>query len=228
MENLAHDDAEFDFGTSFVRSVVAEGSSSITASLLRFLGDEGDRPDLRPVVKTARGALIADIAHFINVSHGRHPGIVDHAASRIVDDAARKWLVEAIDGFTLERRFLNALTVTAGPIRSHSGQDRITSVIAAQSKNFEMLATSDRKGCAAGAALAFVIDWQETRGLLERISLYIGLEPPRTELPGIDACAGRRDEAGDRGSANPRDGLWGPAIAGAATRAVAAHRGSPC
>ncbi len=189
MDNLARGEQDVDFGTVFVRNIVADGSASVIAPLMSFLGDRGDRPDLRAVIKNARGALIADIAHFINVSYGRHPGIIDHAANKIVDDAARQWLVEAIDGFVGERRFLNSMTVAAGPIRRHVGQDKVSALIAGQSKSFEMLATSDRRGCPAGAALAFVIDWQETRPLLERIALHIGLEPPLITLPGQASSA---------------------------------------
>ena len=189
MNNLARGGLDVDFGTSFARTIRDDGSAPVIAPLLGFLGDRSDRPDLRASVKNARGALIADIAHFINISHGRHPGIIDHAANRLVDDSARKWLAAAIDGFAVERRFLNALTVAAGPIRRHVGQDKITALIGVQARNFEMLATSERRGCPAGAALAFVIDWQETRQLLERISLHIGLEPPKVALPGVDSCA---------------------------------------
>ena len=189
MDNLARGELDVDFGSAFVRNILESGSAPVIAPLLDFLGDRGDRPDLRAVVKNARGALIADIAHFINISHGRHPGIVDHAASKIVDDMARNWLVDAIDGFAAERRFLNALTVAAGPIRRHVGQDKITALIAGQSKNFEMLATSDRLGCPAGAALAFVIDWQQTRPLLDRIALHIGMEPQAIALPLQTVCA---------------------------------------
>ncbi len=188
MDNLARGELVVDFGSAFVRNILTDGSAPVIAPLLGFLGDRGDRPDLRAVVKNARSALIADIAHFINISHGRHPGIIDHAANKIVDDVARKWLVEAIDGFAAERRFLNALTVAAGPIRRHIGQDKITALIAGQSKNFEMLATSDRRGCPAGAALAFVIDWQQTRPLLERIALHIGMEPSSPSLPSVQDC----------------------------------------
>lgn len=194
MDNLARGELDVDFGTPFLRNVLTDGSASVIAPLLGFLGDRGDRPDLRAVVKNARGALIADIAHFINISHGRHPGIIDHAANKIVDDAARTWLVEAIDGFSAERRFLNALTVAAGPIRRHVGQDKITALIAGQSKNFEMLATSDRRGCPAGAALAFVIDWQQTRPLLDRIALHIGMEPQAVTLPSVRDCAALANE----------------------------------
>lgn len=189
MDNLARGELDVDFGTAFVRNILTDGSAPVIAPLITFLGDRGDRPDLRAVMKNARGALIADIAHFINISHGRHPGIVDHAAHKIADDAARQWLVEVIDGFAMERRFLNALTVAAGPIRRHVGQDKITALIGGQSKNFEMLATSDRKGCPAGAALAFVADWHQTRPLLERIALHIGMEPPALVLPSVEQCA---------------------------------------
>lgn len=189
MDNLARHKLDANFGTAFVRDILADGSVAIITPLLSFLGDRGDRPDLRPAAKDARGALIADIAHFINISHGRHPGIVDHAAAKIIEDPARRWLVDAVDGFARERKFLNALTVAAGPIRRHVGQDKLTALIAGQSKNFAMLATSDRKGCPAGAAAAFVIDWQQTRPLLDRIALHIGLEPPAVALPSLSQCA---------------------------------------
>lgn len=188
MDNLARGELAVDFGTSFVRNVINDGSAPVIAPLMSFLGDRGDRPDLRAVVKNARGALIADIAHFINITHGRHPGVVDHAAMKIVDDAARHWLVEVIEGFAAERRFLNALTVAAGPIRRHVGQDKVTALISGQTKSFEMLATSDRKGCPAGAALAFVIDWQQSRPLLDRIALHVGMEPPALSAPPVDTC----------------------------------------
>lgn len=189
MDNLARPRMEADFGEFFVGSVLSDGSLPVIKPLLGFLGDRGERPDLRTPIKNARAALIADISHFINISHGRHPGVVDHAAHKIVDDAARKWLVEAIDGFAIERGFLNALTVAAGPIRRHVGQDKITALITGQSKNFEMLATSDRKGCPVGAALAFVLDWHQTRVLLERVALHIGMEPPALALPSVAQCS---------------------------------------
>ena len=188
MDNLARPELNADFGSSFVRNILMEGSFPVVKPLMAFLGDRGDRPDLRAPIKNARAALVADIAHFINISHGRHPGVVDHAAHKIVDDASRRWLVEAIDGFAAERAFLNALTVAAGPVRRHVGQDRVTALITGQSKSFKMLATSDRKGCPAGAALAFVIDWLRTRDLLERVALHLDMDPPKSTLPSVETC----------------------------------------
>jgi hypothetical protein len=188
MDNLARPQTDDAFGASFVRTILSDGSLPVVKPLLAFLGNHGERPDLRSPAKVARAALLADIAHFMNISHGRHPGIIDFAAHKIVDDAARKWLIHAIDGVAAERAYLNELTVTAGPIRRHSGQDKITALIEGQSKNFEMLATSDRKGCPAGAAIAFVVDWHQTRALLDRVALNIGLEAAAVALPPVDDC----------------------------------------
>ena len=188
MDNLARPQLDNAFGVSFVRTILSEGSLPVVAPLIAFLGNGSERPDLRSPAKAARAALLADIAHFMNISHGRHPGIVDHAAHKIVDDAARKWLIQAIDGVASERAYLNRLTVTAGPIRRLSGQDKITALIEGQSKNFEMLATSDRRGCPAGAAIAFVVEWHQTRALLDRVALNIGLEASPLSLPSVEEC----------------------------------------
>lgn len=196
MDNLARPESFADFGSLFVDAVLANGSLAITAPLTDFITDGSARPDLRSPYKYARGALVADIAHFINVSHGRHPGIVDHAAHKIVDDAARKWLIGAIDAFAAERALLNTLTVAAGPERRHIGENKIAALISAQGKNFEMLASSDRQGCPAGAALAFVIDWQQSRPLLNAVALHVGLDAPKSKLPGIDECADVAEKLG--------------------------------
>ncbi len=188
MDNLARPQQDSAFGESLVRGIMSDGSLPVVAPLMTFLSNGGQRPDLRSPAKTARAALLADIAHFMNISHGRHPGIVDHASHKIVDDNARKWLVRSIDGIAAERNFLNILTVTAGPIRRLTGQDKITALIESQSKNFEMLATSDRKGCPAGAAIAFVVDWHQTRALLDCVALHIGLETSPITLPSVQEC----------------------------------------
>ena len=214
MDNLARPELNVDFGKSFVRNILSDGSFEVVKPLLGYFGDDTNRPDLRVPVKNARAALMADIAHFINISHGRQPGVIDHAARKIVDDAARKWLVTAIDGFAAERAFLNALTVAAGPIRRHSGQDRITALITGQSKNFQMLATSDRKGCPAGTAIAFVVDWLETRVLLDRIALYLGMEPPKVILPSIMLCEVMAEELGQNDSYRRAMGFGGQQLLG--------------
>jgi len=200
MNNLARPTLGSDLGDGFVRTILSDGSLGVTAPLAAFLGNGGDRPDLRPHAKAARAALLADIAHFMHISHGRHPGIIDYAAQKIVDDAARSWLVGAIDGFSAERTFLNKLTVTAGPIRRLQGQDKVNTLIESQAKNFQMLATSDRKGCPAGAAIAFLVDWHQTRPLLDMVAYEMGIAPTPAALPSVNACAALAGKLDDGGS----------------------------
>ena len=183
MENLARPERNANFTHSFAQDIGTNGSFSIVHPLEEFLAECRDLSSLRSTGKLARAALIADIAHFMCVSHGRHPGVVDHAASKIVDDVAREWLVKSVNAFAAERAFLTQLTVSAGPMQSHSGQEKVSAVLANQANSFEMLATSDRKGCAAGTAIAFVVDWQATRPLLDGVALLLGINPPTGKFP---------------------------------------------
>jgi hypothetical protein len=133
------------------------------------------------------GGDIADIAHFLCVLHGRHPGVVDHAATKTADVIAREWLVEAMDGFTAERAFLTRLTVAAGPISGVRAEDQSNATVLAQRKALEMLSQSDRNGCALGASFALVLDWQAIRPLLEKIAIKLGVEPRAAVLPASEA-----------------------------------------
>lgn len=189
MDNLARPPLEYGLGDAFVRSILSDGSLTVVAPLLSFLANRHDKPHLRPPGKSARAALLADISHFMHISHGRHPGLIEYAAQKIVDDAARDWLVQAIDGMLGERAFLNRLTVTAGPIRRLNSQNKVNALVESQAKNFQMLATSDRKGCSAGAAITFVLDWQQTRPLLDIVAHEMGLAPTPVNLPPVAECA---------------------------------------
>lgn len=172
------------FGEGFAALAAEHGSTPISGPLASFLDRCLAAPDLRKSVKDSLPALLADIAHFLNVSHGRFPGVVDHASIKIVDPEAREWLSHATIAFTEERGFLNRLTVAAGPIRRHLDQDKVELVLTTQHRSFEMLATSDRRGCPAGAAMAFVLDWHATRPLLDRAGIMLGLNPNTCSLPG--------------------------------------------
>lgn len=196
MDNLARPELQNDFGARLLDYIDQHGSSAAIAPLGKFLEQSSDPVALRSIAKDARPALVADIAHFMCISHGLHPGVVDHAASKILDDGARAWLVDAINGFAAERGLLNRLTVAAGPVRSRAGQDKVTSLLATQAKNFQMLATSDRRGCAAGAAIAFVLDWQQSRPILEMAGVILGVEPGVCNLPKRPACLDLSDLLG--------------------------------
>ncbi len=133
------------------------------------------------------GIDIADIAHFLCILHGRHPGVVDHAATKTADVAAREWLVAAMDGFSAERAFLTRLTVAAGPISGVRTEDQSNATVLAQRKALEMLSQSDRNGCALGASFALVLDWQAIRPLLEQVAIKLGVEPRSVALPSVDS-----------------------------------------
>ena len=208
MDNLARPPLVNDVDDAFVRNILSDGSLPVVAPLVAFLSDSQLRPVLRASGKAAKAALLADIAHFMHISHGRHPGLVDYAAHKIVDDAARNWMIQAIDGMLGERAFLNRLTVTAGPIRRLTGQDKVNALVEGQAKNFQMLATSDRKGCAAGAAIAFVLDWHQTRPLFDIVAYQMGLEPTTTTLPSVAECA-QFAERLDRGASYRRAMAFG-------------------
>lgn len=208
MDNLARPPLVNDIDDAFVRNILSDGSLAVVAPLVAFLSNGQLRPVLRASGKAAKAALLADIPHFMHISHGRHPGLVDYAAHKIVDDAARNWMIQAIDGMLGERAYLNRLTVTAGPIRRLTGQDKVNALVEGQAKNFKMLATSDRKGCAAGAAIAFVLDWHQTRPLLDIVAHQMGLEPPTPTLPSVDECT-QFAETLDRGASYRRAMTFG-------------------
>lgn len=188
MDNLARPPLNNGLSNAFVRKILSDGSLSVITPLVTFLSDGQHRPALRASGKATKAALLADIAHFMHISHGRYPGVVEYAAQKILDDAVRGWLIRAIDAMLVERAFLNMLTVTAGPIRRLASQDNINAVVDGQAKNFQMLATSDRKGCAFGAAIAFVLDWHQTRPLLDIVAHQMGLASPTVTLPSLAEC----------------------------------------
>jgi hypothetical protein len=181
------------FGEGFASLVADNGSVSVSRPLTAFLDRCMAAPDLRKSVKDSLPALLADVAHFLNVSHGRFPGVVDHAAGKIVDPQAREWLTDATTAFASERSFLNSLTVAAGPIRRHPDQDKIEALLTTQHRSFEMLATSDRNGCPAGTAMAFVLDWHATRPMLDRAALMLGLEAQNCVLPDVTVTVALAD-----------------------------------
>jgi len=110
---------------------------------------------------------IADAVHALCVIHGAFPGIVDRAGSGSIDPAARAWLDGAARTMTGERALLVRLAAAVGPLPSTPGQAASEAAITAQRNALEMLARSDRLGCAIGTAIAFVLDWAAVRGVLD-------------------------------------------------------------
>lgn len=162
--------------------------SPIQSSLIDYVSAHGSNAapymcGIADNFSSLTGADIADITHFLCILHGRHPGVVDHAATKTADERARDWLVQAMDAFTAERAFLTKLTVAAGPISGVGAMDQSNSTVLAQRKALEMLSQSDRNGCALGASFALVLDWFAIRPLLESIALKLNIEPRSAILP---------------------------------------------
>ncbi len=165
-------------------------------------------------------ADLADAAHYLCLLHGRHPGVIDHAATRSADDAGRAWLAQSAEAFARERAYLTQVTVATGPAPSTAGQSDCEAVVSQQRHAIDMLAQSDRRGCAMGAAIALVLDWRAVRHGLDMAAIRVGLEPYPCELPDRDAtvavarviggddATGRAMQFGARQLLTQQRGLW--------------------
>lgn len=126
---------------------------------------------------------LADAVHLLCSIHGQHPGLVDQALETCPEGAARSWLTRAADAFERERLYLVRLTAAIGPLPSTPGAAETEASLVAQRHALEILARSERRGCALGAATALVSDWWPIRRLLDRSASRIGIEAPAPSLP---------------------------------------------
>jgi len=126
---------------------------------------------------------LADAAHYLCLLHGRHPGVIDHALEHAHLQLERDWLEVAAEAFVAERAYLVRLVAAAGPLPSTPGQAETEAAAVAQRHALDMLAQSDRTGCATGAAVALALDWAGIRPVLDAAGVRLGLTPPVSELP---------------------------------------------
>jgi hypothetical protein len=125
---------------------------------------------------------LADAVHYLCVLHGRLPSVVDLAAMK-VEARGRGWLAAAATGFALERTYLTRLVVAVGPIPSTPGQSESEAAVVSQHHALEMLARSERIGCALGAAIGLVLDWAAVRPVLDTAADRFGLARMGSSLP---------------------------------------------
>ncbi len=176
---------------------------------------------------------LADAAHFLCLLHGRYPGVIDNAARKAVDPASRQWMNEAANAFAQERAFLSKVAAAVGPVPSTQGQAQCEAAVAAQRKAIDMLAESDRHGCAVGAAIALTLDWRTIRVLLDISAQRLEIAVPRCTLPDLRDTARLAAAIGDSPAAErammfgaqqliaQHGGLWDLMAARAASRAHA-------
>lgn len=166
-----------------LQQLAARPRAAETISAL--LGDEGGKS--HPYIAChvfARsrdaGRNLADAVHFITNLHGRQPGMIDLAREKAAGGDVLAWLDAASRGFVQERAYLMQIVVAAGPLPSTPGQAEAEAAVSGQRHALEMLARSDRNGCALGAAMALVLDWRAVRAVIDAAAQRFGvaLTPP--------------------------------------------------
>jgi len=203
---------------------LAAGATRDTAdALLALVQAEGTAGHAHPTSEVlTRGPEaarnIADIVHLLCLLHGRHPGVIDHAAVRTTDPVTRAFLGAAADAFAIERALLTKLVVAVGPLPSTPGQADTEAAVLAQHHAVEMLAQSERGGCALGAALALIVDWAGVRAVLDGAAKRLSIEFAPCALPDATAVAAAVRAAGNTPAAD-RAMLFG------AQQILAQHRG---
>ena len=120
---------------------------------------------------------VADAVHLLCSIHGHHPGLIEQALELSASGASQEWLGRAANAFERERLYL------VGPIPSTPGAAETEATLLAQRHALEILARSERSGCALGAATALVSDWWPIRRLLDRAAARVGIEAPAPSLP---------------------------------------------
>ena len=145
------------------------------------------------------GRDLADAVHALCAVHGRLTDLFEEAGRRRVAEIEGAeiegaeiegdWLATATQAFGIERAYLARLTAAVGPLPSTPGQAESDAAFAAQRRAFDMLAKSDRAGCAIGAALAMVIDWHAFRCILDTAAERNGIPIPPLRLPNEGAIA---------------------------------------
>jgi hypothetical protein len=144
------------------------------------------------------GRDLADAVHLLCSLHGHYPGLIEVALQRCPKtEAAHYWLTLASDAFERERHYLVRLTSAVGPMPSTPGAAQTEASLLAARHALETLATSERKGCALGAASALVGDWAPIRRMLDRVAARAGIDPQPIMLPDNESIVTAIEVASD-------------------------------
>jgi hypothetical protein len=170
------------------REPVPSGSVSVAEAHFARVNDNGcvRHPHLQALIEGSgphSGRDLADAVHLLCSLHGRHPGLIELAYTGSPDQGARAWFAQASEAFERERLYLVRLTSAVGPIPSTPGAAETEASLMAQRHALEILASSERHGCALGAATALVGDWSAIRRMLDRAANRAGLDGTASSLP---------------------------------------------
>ena len=152
---------------------------------------------------------LADAVHLLCGLHGNQPSLVELAQRHSSDGPGREWLARAAEAFERERLFLVRLTSAVGPLPSTPGAAETEATMNAQRNALEILSTSERKGCALGAAAALIGDWWPIRRLLDRAASRAGLDSPAPALPDEASIVAVIEAASDTPSSERALGFGG-------------------
>ncbi len=162
------------------------GSPSAWDALVRLGDADGSmaHPQLRRLIAGGAGQRnLSDAVHAVCSVHGHHPGLIADVLAIGVQPDAHDWLVAAVAGFADERAYLAHLTAAVGPLPSTPGQAESESALVGERHALEMLARSERTGCATGAAAALVQDWTAIRRVLDVAAERFGVAVPSSTFP---------------------------------------------
>jgi hypothetical protein len=181
-------------------SVEQRGGAGVGTALLAAVAESGSasHPYLASdaLLRGPHAARnLADGVHFLCLLYGRQPGAIEHAADRCLQAIERDWFKDALDGFAGERALLGKLVVAAGPIPSTAGAVGSENAVIGQRHAIEMLAQSERRGCALGAALAVALDWVAIRTVLDVAAIRFGVDRGAYLLGDRDAVRTLSDAA---------------------------------
>src|SRR5689334_1977786 len=169
------------------RSVGQNQVSVAEAQLARVAGEGCARhPYLNNLLEASgrhSGRDLADAVQLLYNLHGRYPGLIEMALQRCPKGPLQDWLGRVSEAFERERLYLVRLTSAVGPLPSTPGAAETEASLVAARHALETLATSERDGCALGAATALVCDWWPLRRLLDRVAARAGTEAPAPSLP---------------------------------------------
>lgn len=154
--------------------------------LVRLAANDGSathRHVARLAAADASTRDLSDAVHAICAIHGHPPGLAGDAVGCAVQPAATDWLDAIASAFAGERAWIAQLAAAAGPLPSTPGQAETEAALIGERHTLDMLARSDRMGCASGAAAALVLDWAAIRAILARAADRFAVAIPPCRLP---------------------------------------------
>jgi len=204
-----------------VASVTDPATISLGESVAALVDTDGTGNAGWPTALAYPGAPLRDLAdavHNLCALHGMAPSLVEQASEAPGPEELRAWLRTTAIAFDEERTLLAALVAAVGPLPSTPGQAQSEATVLAQQHALAMLAVSDRVGCAAGAAAAFLLDWSAIRRILALAGDRVGTRLPPSPLPRASAVIAALSALGDA-SGTQRAVTFG------AQQLLAQHRG---